>query len=71
MNIFSSVRFLSKKITKPKFFLKKPETCSNRQVSVRFGFLKQKTVQTGLAWFFRLARFFSSFFRFGFGLIRF
>ena len=43
--IFSSVRFLSKKITKLKlFFLKKKnrnrtETGSNRPVSVRFGFL--------------------------------
>jgi hypothetical protein len=62
--IFGSVRFLSKKVTKPKFFLKKKtETGSNRPVSVRFGsvFLGQKTVQTGLAWFFR--------FWLGFGLV--
>jgi hypothetical protein len=52
------------------------ETGSNRPVSVRFGFLGQKPVQTGLARFFRfdsvfsgfgsvfsgLARFFSDFF---------
>jgi hypothetical protein len=55
--IFSSIRFLSKKITKPNFLKKKPK--SNRNLfkptgfgSVRFGFLEQKPVQTGLAWFF-------------------
>jgi hypothetical protein len=63
------------------FFFKKTETGSNRPVSVRFGFLGQKPVQTGLARFFRfwlgffgLARFFSGlarFFRFGFGSARF
>jgi len=57
-------------------FLKKnqnrTETGSNRPVSVRFGFLEQKPIQTGLARFcFSLARVFSSFFdsgsvRFGF-----
>jgi len=48
-----------KKITKPKlFFFKKTETGSNRPVSVRFGFLGQKPVQTSLAWFFGFARFF-------------
>jgi hypothetical protein len=39
--IFGSVRFLSKKITKPIFFLKnqtRTKTESNRSVSVRFGF---------------------------------
>jgi len=68
------VRFLSKKVTKPKFFFKKTETGSNRPVSVRFGFLKKKPVQTGLARFFRfglvLARFFSVWLGF-FGLARF
>jgi hypothetical protein len=49
--IFGSVRFLSKKLTKPKYFFKKTETGSNRPVSVRFGFLGQKPVQTGLARF--------------------
>jgi len=36
--IFGSVRFLSKKVTKPKFFFfeKKTETGSNRPVSIRF-----------------------------------
>ena len=46
MIIFGSVRFLSKKVTKPKifFFEKKTETGSNRPVSVRFGsFFKEKT----------------------------
>ena len=70
MIIFGSVRFLSKKVTKPKFFFeKKTETESNRPFSVRFGFLGKKPVQTGLARFFRfgsvLARFGSVFFCFG------
>jgi hypothetical protein len=43
--------FYQKKIIKPKF-KKKIEIGSNRQVSVRFGFLEQKPVQTGLARFF-------------------
>jgi hypothetical protein len=65
--IFCLVWFLLKKIIKFNFFLfKKTKTGSNRPVSVRFGFLGQKPVQTGLAQFFRfglvLARFFSSFF---------
>jgi hypothetical protein len=56
--IFGSVRFLSKKLTKLKFFLKKTETGSNRPVSVRFGFLGQKPIQTGLVRFVSgLARF--------------
>jgi hypothetical protein len=45
--IFGSVRFLLKKITKPIFFFKKPETGSNRLVSGRFGFLDK----TGSNWF--------------------
>jgi hypothetical protein len=82
--IFGSVRFLSKKITKPKLFLKKKnrnrtETGSNRPVSVRFGFLGQKPVQTGLPWFFRFGSVFSVFsvwlgfgsVFFGFGSVRF
>jgi hypothetical protein len=44
--------FLFKKITKLIFFKKKTETGSNRRVSVRFGFLGQKPVQTGLTRFF-------------------
>jgi hypothetical protein len=65
--IFSSVRFLSKTITKPKF-KKKTETGSNRPVSVRLGFLGQKPVLVGFSvWlvFFGLARFFW----FGFGSV--
>ena len=58
---FGSVRFLSKKVTKPKFFFfKKTETEPKpgqtdrfRFGSVRFGFLGQKPVQTGLARFFQ------------------
>jgi hypothetical protein len=68
--IFGSVRFLLKKNqTEFLFFFYKKnrnrtETGSNRPVSVRFGFLGQKPVQTGLTRFFVLARFF--FVRFGF-----
>ena len=68
MIIFGSVRFLSKKVTKSNFFLKKnrnqTETGSNRPVSVRFGFSGQKPVQTGLA---RFSRFWLGFFRFWLG----
>ena len=76
MIIFGSVRFFSKKVTKPNFFFlkKKTETGSNRPVSVRFGFLGQKPVQTGLARFFRFWLGFLGFFRFGLvfsGLARF
>jgi phage shock protein PspC (stress-responsive transcriptional regulator) len=63
--IFGSVRFLSKKVTKPKFFFKKIETRSNRPVSVRFGFLGKKPVQTGLARFFSVFPVLARFFRFG------
>jgi hypothetical protein len=76
--IFGSVRFLSKKVTKPKFFFlkKKPKPNRNRVKPTGFGsvFLGQKPVQIGLARFFRfssvLARFFFRFFV-GFGLARF
>ena len=65
MIIFSSVRFLSKKITKPIFFLK-TETGSNRPVSVRF--FREKTSPN--QFFSVLARFFFTVFlvsvRFGF-----
>jgi hypothetical protein len=55
------------------------ETGSNRPVSVRFGFLGQKPVQTGLPWFFRFGSVFSVFsvwlgfgsVFFGFGSVRF
>ena len=75
--ILGSVWFLSNKNNQIEF-KKKTETGSNRSVSVRFGFLEQKPVQTGLTRFFSgLARFgsvFSSlarFFLFGFGSVRF
>jgi len=57
--IFDLVRFLYKKIIKLKF-KKKTETGSNWPISIRFGFLRQKPVQTGLA------RFFSIWVRFSF-----
>jgi hypothetical protein len=57
--LFGSV-FIKKKAIKPNFLLKKTETGSNRPVSVRFSFLGQKPVQTGLA------RFFPVWIRFGF-----
>ena len=68
MIIFSSVRFLSKTITKPKF-KKKTKTGSNRPVSVRFGFLGQKPVLLGFSvWlvFFRFGSVFLVWIRFGF-----
>jgi hypothetical protein len=77
-----TVRFGSvfiKKNNQTEFFLKKKktETGSNRPVSVLFGFLEKKPVQTGLAWFFRFGSvfsvwlgFFSGFFRFGFSSSR-
>jgi hypothetical protein len=79
--IFGSVRFLSKKVTKPKYFFfeKKPKPNRNRVKptgfgSVRFGFCREKTgsnrfgsVFSGLARFWLgLARFFV-----GFGSVRF
>jgi hypothetical protein len=62
--IFGSIRFLSKKITKPNFKKKKPKLNQNRFKptgfgSVWFGFLEQKPVQTGLVFF---SSFFSSVF---------
>jgi hypothetical protein len=45
--IFGSVRFLSKKITIPKFKKKKPKLVQTEQF--RFGFLGKKPVQTCLA----------------------
>jgi len=60
MIIFSSVRFLLKKSNQTEFFLKKTET-ELKPVSIQFGFLGQKPVQTGLAWFWiGLSRFFFS-----------
>jgi hypothetical protein len=67
--IFGSVRFLSKKVTKPNYFFKKKPETESKPVQTdrfRFGFLKQKPVQTGLARFWLgLARFFSVRVRFG------
>jgi len=75
---FGSVRFLSKKVTKPKFFFlkKKPKPNRNRVKptgfgSVRFGFLGQKPVQTGLARFFQFWLGFLGFGSVFFGLARF
>jgi len=73
--IFSSVRFLSKKVTKPKFFFFEKKN-RNRVKPTGFGFLGKKPVQTGLARFFRFfpvlarfSRFGSVFFLFRFGLV--
>jgi hypothetical protein len=69
---FGSFFFLN--VTKLKF-LKKLKPNRNRfkpMVSVRFGFLRQKPVQTGLARFFSLAWFFSVWLGFfGLGSVRF
>jgi hypothetical protein len=62
--IFGLVRFLLKKVTKPKFILKKKNRNRVKPTgfgSVRFGFLGEKPVQTGLA------RFWLGFFRFWLG----
>jgi len=75
--IFGSVWFLSKKVTKPKFFFfekkkrNRTETGSNRLVSVRFGFFRAKTGSNRFGSVFPvLARFFSVWLGF-FGLARF
>jgi hypothetical protein len=77
--IFGSVWFLSKKVTKPIFFLKqKTETGSNRPVSDRFGFFRAKTGSNRFGSVFpvlaRFSRFWLGFFQFwlgflGFGLV--
>ena len=75
MIIFGSVRFLSKKVTKPKFFFeKKPkpgQTDRFRFGSVQFGFFRAKTGSNRFGSVFPvLARFFSvlaRFFRFWLG----
>jgi hypothetical protein len=79
--IFGSVRFLSKKITKPKLFKKKKTETrpkSGQTDRFRFDFLGQKPVQTSLARFFRFWLGFLSFgsvllgfFRFWFGFFGF
>jgi hypothetical protein len=59
--IFGSIRFLYKKSNQTEIFFK-TETGPNRPVLVWFGFLGQKLVQTGLAWFFPVWLFFVLFF---------
>jgi hypothetical protein len=59
MIIFGSVRFLSKKATKSKPNRNRVKPTSFG--SVRFGFLGQKPVQTGLARFFWFGSVFSVF----------
>ena len=76
MIIFGSIRFLSNKSNQTeKKIKKKTETGSNQPVSVRFGFLGQKSVQTGSTRFFqfgsvlaRFSRFDSVFFLFFFSV---
>ena len=65
MIIFSSIRFLSKESNQTEF-KKKTKTGSNRLVSVQFGFLGQKPVQTSLVRFFRFSFFGFLVSRFGF-----
>jgi hypothetical protein len=62
--IFGSVRFLSKKVTKPKFFFLK-KSKPGQTDRFRFGFLGKKPVQTGLARFFSVFPVLARFFRFG------
>ena len=68
MIIFSSVRFYQKN-NQTEFLKKKTETGSNRPILVRFGFLGQKQVQTGLAQFWLDFSGLARFFRFGFGSV--
>ena len=59
-----------KKNNQIEIFKKKTETGSNRPISVKFGFLGQKPIQTGLARFFPVwLDFFPGFFQFGFSSI--
>jgi hypothetical protein len=72
--IFGSVRFLLKKVTKPKlFFFLKTETGSNRPDSVRFFREKTDSNRFGsvFARFFQFGSVFARFFRFGSVLARF
>jgi hypothetical protein len=72
--IFSSVRFLSKKVTKPIFFFEKKNRTETGRFDTVSVFLGQKSVQTGLARFFQFWLGFSGlarFFRFGSVLARF
>ena len=69
--IFGSVRFLSKKVTKLKYFFFEKKNRNRVKPtgfgSVRFGFLGQKPVQTGLARFSRFFPVLARFFRFWLG----
>jgi len=80
--IFGSVRFLSKKVTKPKFFFfeKKPKPNRNRVKpagfgSVQFGFFRAKTGSNRFGSVFsvlaRFSRFWLGFFRFWLGFFQF
>jgi hypothetical protein len=64
--IFGSVRFLSKKVTKPNFKKKKLKPVQTDRF--RFGFLEQNRFKPVWLGFFGLLRFFW-FFRFGFGSV--
>jgi len=68
---FGSVFIKKSNQTKKKKFWKKTETGSNWPVLVRFGFLWQKPVQTGLARFFWFWLGFLGFFQFCLGFFRF
>jgi len=80
--IFGSVRFLSKKVTKPKFFFfeKKPKPNRNRVKpagfgSVQFGFFRAKTGSNRVGSVFsvlaQFSRFWLGFFRFWLGFFQF
>ena len=82
MIIFGSVRFLSKKVTKPKFFFfeKKPKPNRNRVKpagfgSVQFGFFRAKTGSNRFGSVFsvlaQFSRFWLGFFRFWLGFFQF
>jgi hypothetical protein len=58
--------FIKKSNQTEKKIKKKTKIGSNRPVLVRFGFLGQKLVQTGLAWFFPV---WLGFFQFWFGSV--
>jgi len=66
---FGSVFIKKSNQTEFIFKKKKTETGSNRPVSVRFGFLEKKPVQTGLARFFRFGSVFFGFFSVRFGSV--
>jgi len=69
--IFGSVWFLSKKYNQTEFFLKKTgiEQKPVETDRFRFGFLRQKPIQIGLARFFRFGLVFLRFFFFGFNSV--